>query len=129
MGDAAADCEGDYDLNGLLGEMRGLLRRRRAEVTEALAGRLSCTAQLLLQQYLKQVQLLRDQIAEIDEALGRAMLEYAPTLHRLCRMPGIDLAAARELLAEIGPTAAAFASPEQLSSWAGVCPGTQDRRE
>lgn len=118
--------KGDYDLNGLLGEMRGLLRRRRAEVTEALAGCLSCTAQLLLQQSLKQAQLLREQIAEIDEALGRAMREYAPTLHRLCQMPGIDLAAARELLAEIGPTAAAFDSPEQLSSWVGVCPGTQE---
>jgi transposase len=118
--------KGDYDLNGLLGEMRGLLRRRRAEVTEALAGRLSCTAQLLLQQYLKQVQMLREQIAQIDEALGLAMLDNAPTLHRLCQMPGIDLAAAQELLAEIGPTAGAFDSPEQLSSWVGVCPGTQE---
>lgn len=118
--------KGDYDLNGLPGEMRGLLRRKRSEVTEALSGRLSATAQLLLQQALKQVQLLREQIAGIEETLKAAMLAYAPTLHRLCQMPGIDLAAAQELLAEIGPTASAFTSAEQLSSWAGVCPGTQE---
>jgi transposase len=118
--------KGDYDLDGLLGEMRGLLRRKRAAVTEALAGRLSGTSQLLLRQYLKQVELLREQIAEIDEALGLATKDYAPTLHRLCRMPGIDLAAAQGLLAEIGPTAAAFTSAEELASWAGVCPGVQE---
>lgn len=118
--------EGDYDLDGLLGQMRGVLRRKRAAVTEALAGRLSGTAQLLLQQYLKQVELLRAQIAHIDEVLGLAMKPHAPTLHRLCRMPGIDRAAAQGLLAEIGPTAAAFSSAEEFASWAGMCPGTQE---
>jgi transposase len=117
---------GDYDLAALLGQMRGLLRRKRDAVAEALAGRLSATAQLLLQQYLEQVALLRQHIAQIEEALGAAMKPYAATLHRLCRVPGIDLAAAQALLAEIGPQAAAFDSAEALASWAGVCPGTQE---
>jgi transposase len=30
------------------------------------------------------------------------------------------------VLAEIGPTAATFASPEQLASWIGVCPGSRE---
>ena len=68
--------------------------------------------------------MLREQIAEIDKALGLAMLDYAPTLHRLCQMPGIDLAAARELLAEIGPTAAAFDSPDRE-----YVPARRNRRE
>lgn len=41
-------------------------------------------------------------------------------------MPGIDLAAAQELIAEIGPRAEAFASAEEFASWAGIGPGTQE---
>jgi transposase len=117
---------GETDVEAMVGEARGVLRKKQAALREALAGRLSPTGQLLLKQHLKQVELLRQQIAEIDEALGIAMKEYAPILHRLCRMPGVDLAAAQELLAEIGPSAAAFPSADEFASWAGVCPGTQE---
>ena len=37
----------------------------------------------------------------------------------------MDLYAAEELVAEIGPKAAAFPSAEQFASWVGVCPGSQ----
>jgi transposase len=45
---------------------------------------------------------------------------------RLIRVPGIRTEGALQMLAEIGPTAAAFPSPEQLASWVGVCPGQQE---
>jgi len=44
----------------------------------------------------------------------------------LTKIPGGDVYAAQELLAEIGPKAAAFASAEQFASWVGVCPGSQE---
>ncbi len=44
------------------------------------------------------------------------MKEHVGTLQRLTRIPGIDLYAAQELLAEIGPGAAAFAGAEQFAS-------------
>ena len=52
--------------------------------------------------------------------------EHLPALHRLTKIPGVDLYAAQELLSEIGPRAAAFASAEQFASWVGVCPGSQE---
>src|SRR5258706_14120201 len=54
------------------------------------------------------------------------MQEHAATVHRLSQIPGVDLYAAEELLAEIGPGATAFASAEQFASWVGVCPGSQE---
>ena len=117
---------GETNLPALIGEARGALRKKRADLEEALVGQLQPVYQLLLKQHLEQVKLLRQQISEIHQALDVAMKPYAPILHRLCRLPGVDLGAAQGLLAEIGPAAAAFATAEQFASWAGVCPGTQE---
>jgi len=54
------------------------------------------------------------------------MQHHAPTWLRLSRIPGVDWVAAEDLLAEIGPTAATFPSPEQFASWVGVCPGSRE---
>ena len=74
---------------------------------------------------MDQVRMLRRQVEEINQALAEAMKEHVATLHRLSKIPGVDLYAAQELVAEIGPKAAAFASAEQFASWVGVCPGSQ----
>jgi transposase len=75
---------------------------------------------------IRQVNLLRRQLEEINQALAAAMKEQTATLARLIRIPGVDLTAAQELLAEIGPGAVAFATAGQFASWVGVCPGSQE---
>lgn len=70
--------------------------------------------------------MLRAQIRQLDDALAVVMNSHLPTLVRLTKMPGIDRVAAEELVAEIGPTAAAFATAEQFASWAGLCPGSRE---
>ena len=116
---------GETDIAALAGEARGSLRKKKAELEEALTGQLEPVYRLLLRQKMDQVELLRRQIEEINPLLAAAMREHLATLVRLTKVPGVDLYAAQELLAEIGPTAATFASPEQLASWIGVCPGRQ----
>jgi len=118
--------EGETDMNELLGEARGALRKKKAALKEALAGALEPVYRLLLKQQMAQVRLLWQQVEEVNEALAQAMKEHVPVLHRLSRIPGVDLYSAQELLAEIGPRAAAFDSPEQFASWVGVCPGSQE---
>ena len=118
--------QGVTDVEILAGQARGVLRRKEEQLKEALAGRLEPVYRLLLKQYLDQVRLLGRQVEEINQALAEAMKEHLPALHRLTQMPGVDLYAAQELLSEIGPRAAAFASAEQFASWVGVCPGNQE---
>ncbi len=118
--------QGVTDVDVLVGQARGVLRRKEGQLKEALVGRLEPVYRLLLKQYLDQVRLLRRQAEEIDQALAAAMAEHLPALHRLSQIPGVDLHAAQELLSEIGPGAAAFASAEQFASWVGVCPGSQE---
>jgi transposase len=117
---------GVTDVDVLAGEARGTLRQKHAQLQEALAGKLEPVYRLVLRQHMEQVRLLRRQIEEINQALAEAMREHIPALHRLSKIPGIDLYAAQELIAEIGPKAAAFATAENFASWVGVCPGSQE---
>jgi transposase len=116
---------GVTDLDVLAGEARGALRKKDTELREALVGRMEPFSRLLLKQHMEQVRLIRKQVEEINQALAEAMQEHIAALHRLSKIPGVDLYAAQELLAEIGPRAAAFPSAEQFASWVGVCPGSQ----
>jgi transposase len=118
--------KGEHDIKALIKQARGALRKKDAQLREALAGHLDQVYRLLLKQYMDQVKLLRQQLDEINQTLAAALKEHVPTLHRLCQVPGVDLYAAQELLAEIGPKAAAFGSAEQFASWVGVCPGSQE---
>jgi transposase len=118
--------QGVTDVEVLTKEARGVLRRKDPELKEALAGQLEPVYRLLLKQHLEQVRLLRWQVEEINQALAQAMQEHVRALQRLTKIPGVDLYAAQELLSEIGPKAAAFASAEQFASWVGVCPGSQE---
>jgi transposase len=118
--------DGNADAEELLKEARGALRKKRAQLKEALAGKLEPVYQLLLKQQMAQVRLLWQQVEEINGSLAETMQPHLPILLRLTKMPGLDLYAAQELLAEIGPAAAAFPSAEQFVSWIGVCPGSQE---
>lgn len=117
---------GETDVEELLGEARGLLRKKKAQLKEALVGELEPIYRILLKQHMAQVRLLWEQVEEINQALAEAMQEHMLALHRLIQIPGVNLYAAQELLAEIGPGAVAFASAEQFASWVGVCPGSQE---
>lgn len=50
--------------------------------------------------------------------------EHQAAVVRLIAVPGIGAEAAQEILAEIGPAAAAFPAAAQLASWIGVCSGS-----
>jgi len=117
---------GETDVEKFLEEARGGLRKKKAQLKEALAGQLAPVYRLLLKQYMAQVRLLREQVEELNQALAEAMKEHLAVLQRLSKVPGVDLYAGQELLAEMGPQAAAFASAEQFASWVGVCPGSQE---
>jgi transposase len=118
--------KGENDAEKLVQLARGSLRKKEAQLREALAGKLDAVSRLLLKQSLEEVELLRKQIQQLDEALAVAMRDHLPTLVRLMKIPGVDRVAAEQLLAEIGPTAATFPSPQQFASWVGVCPGSRE---
>jgi transposase len=125
--DALVSGESDPAQLAALADRR--LRVSYDQLRDACDGRLLAAHRLLLGFFLQQIDQLENQIQQIDQQLAQAQHQHREAAARLCEVPGIDLHAARQILAEIGPEVAAFASPEQLASWAGVCPGRQESAE
>ena len=117
---------GETDPEALAGEARGVLRKKADKLREALAGQLHPEHRAALSLYLEEARLYTQQIAQMDTWIAHSMQEHAAAIHRLCQLPGVDVTAAQQLIAEIGPEAATFPSPQQLASWVGVCPGKQE---
>ena len=118
--------DGETNIDELMEGTKGTLRKKKTQLQEALVGQLGPVYRLLLKQEMAQTRLLREQVEELNRELAVAMKDHVTTLHRLSRIPGVDVYAAQDLLAEIGPGALAFASADQFASWVGVCPGSRE---
>ena len=95
-------------------------------LVDALTGSMGNLHRRLLAQHLDRIELIDRQIEELNQSAAAQMQPYQETVARLVEIPGIGAGAAQEILAEIGPDAAAFPSSRQLASWIGVCPGSDE---
>jgi transposase len=121
-----AMAKGQTDPEVLAGLGDSHLKCGRAVLVDALTGAMNPIHQELLQQHLERMKMLDEQIKKLNQLAAEHLKPYTDTIRRLVEVPGIGAEAAQEILAEIGPNAAAFPSGEQLASWIGVCPGTQE---
>lgn len=121
---ALAESQTDAEQLAELADPR--LRCGRDVLVDALRGQFREGHRQLLEQAMQRLKLLSEQIAQLNQLAAQRMRPHAETIQRLIEVPGIGAEAAQEILAEIGPTAAAFPSAAQLASWMGVCPGTQE---
>jgi transposase len=95
-------------------------------LVDALTGSMGDIHRKLLTQKLDQIEMLDRQIEELNKMAAGELRVYQDGVTRLIEIPGIGAEAAQEIIAEIGPEAAAFASAPQLASWIGVCPGSNE---
>ena len=102
------------------------IRATAAQIQEACDGRMLPAHRQILKLFLEQIDELEKQIQQIEWQLAEAQREHVGAIQRLCEIPGIDVNAARLIVAEVGAAVAAFATAEQLASWAGVCPGREE---
>jgi transposase len=104
----------------------GRLKASRAELLEALRGRVTKHHRFMLKLHLRQIDQLDRSIEEL-EAQARAAIEpFRHRVEQLTAIPGISETAATVLLAEIGTDMNVFPSAEHLRSWAGMCPRSDE---
>ena len=117
---------GQSDPEKLADLAQGTARKKRAELIEALHGRIRPHHRGLLKVHLKLVAALEQAIADIDATVGKALASVHESARLLSTMPGISDVTAHVIVAEIGVDMTRFASDAHLRSWAGFCPRSDE---
>ena len=123
---ALADGETDPASLAALADQR--LRATPAQLHDALG---ACTEinpvyRRLVKMTLDDLQFVEQQISQLDQEIASLLQRNQDAVERLAVIPGLGVASAQQIIAEVGAKAATFASAKKLSSWVGACPGKEE---
>lgn len=115
---------GEQDAVKLAELARGKLRGKIPALRLALQGRVTEHHRFLLG-------LLMDELTHLEELIGRLTaritevlpIPFAEAIKRLATIPGVDVCAAENILAETGIDMEVFPTAHHLASWTGMCSG------
>jgi transposase len=114
--------QGEADPETLADLAQGNARKKRAELIEALRGRVTAHHRTMLKFHLDLIRAIQKTLEEVDAAVGKALTSIHERAQLLTTMPGVSDIAAQVLVAEIGVDMTRFPDPGHLISWAGLCP-------
>lgn len=77
----------------------------------------------LLALTLDELEVIERHIHQLDEELAQLLRGHQDAVERLAAVPGLGVDSAQQIITEVGPTAATFATAKRLASWVGACPG------
>ncbi len=123
--------DGETDAQALAELAEPELRADPEELRDALSGAagMSPLHRQILRLFLERLDLIERQMAELHRAAATALQPHQAAVVRLAAVPGFGPDSAQQVIAEVGPQAATFASPQELASWVGVCPGREESAE
>jgi transposase len=113
---------GETDPDRLVDLTRGRLKASRADLLDALHGRVTDHHRFMIKLHLAQIDALEMAVATIEARIGDALGPFRAAVSLLTTIPGISETTARVLVAEIGTDMSRFPSVGHLISWAGFCP-------
>jgi transposase len=104
------------------------LRATPAQLHDALG---ACTEinpvyRRLVKLTLDDFEFVEQQISQLDHEIASLLQRNQDAVERLAAVPGLGVDSAQQIIAEVGATAATFASAKKLSSWVGACPGKEE---
>jgi transposase len=123
---AIADGETDPAALAALADCR--LRATPEQLRDALGActQLNGVYRRLLKMALEELKLMEEQMEQLGREASNLVQEHQDAVQRVAEVPGFGVDSAVQMIAEVGPEAATFESAEELSSWVGVCPGSEE---
>lgn len=105
---------------------RGRLRKKQAQLEQALDGRVNAHHRVLLALHLGHVDSVEVSIERLNQEIAERVQPMEADLERLMTIPGIGRRIAEIIAAEVGLDMGRFPSARHLASWAGMCPGNDE---
>jgi transposase len=104
----------------------GRLREKRAQLAQALTGRVRSHQRFLLTELLGHIDYLDEAMTRVSEEVAARLQADGDSLALLDSIPGVSRRTAEILVAEVGADLQRFPTAKPLASWAGVCPGNHE---
>jgi transposase len=122
---------GETDVEKMSQMARARLRNKRAELKQALEGRLTRAQRWVLGDLLDRYEELERSIEKVNAEISREVETcrdpfVAEAIELLDSIPGVGESVAQVIISEIGVRMGQFASDKHLASWAGMCPGNNE---
>jgi transposase len=112
--------------SAMAGLAQGRLRKKAAELEQALEGRLDHHHRFLLQLQLRRLDNADADLASLDARIDEALTAYRAECEALQQIPGVSRVVAAIIVAELGTDMTVFRSARHAAAWAGVCPGNNE---
>jgi len=104
----------------------GTARKKRAELIEALRGRIRDHHRGLLKVHLELIAALEQALSDIDATVGKTLAPIRSSARLLTTLPGVSDLTAQVMVAEIGVDMSRFPTAAHLISWTGLCPRSDE---
>jgi transposase len=117
---------GESDPEVLAALAKGRAKTKRADLIEALRGRITPHHRTMVKLNLEVIEALEKAIGALDDALGKALAPIEAQAELLTTMPGVSEVIARGVVAELGVDMSRFATADHAVSWAGMCPRSDE---
>ena len=117
---------GERDPKALSRLAVGSLKKKVKELELALHGQFTDQHAFLIGLALAHIDFLNAQIEKLDEQIAQLVEPMNAAVACLNTIPGVDVRAARMIIAEIGTDMTRFGSDKRLASWSGMCPGNNE---
>jgi len=118
--------DGERDRAQLAGLSVGKARAKIPALIPALDGTFTAHHAFMCRHFLAQIDHLAALIAELDTRIDQILRDRDRDIDNLDSIPGIGRTSAEIIISETGGDMTPFATAGHLSSWIGVCPGTNE---